>query len=85
METALLNKIMDLLWDAICVVDADGRYVFVSAAYERIFGYKPEEVTGLRMIDLVHPDDREATLEVAAAIMATEIKVEFDLDEAPNG
>jgi diguanylate cyclase (GGDEF)-like protein/PAS domain S-box-containing protein len=70
METALLNKIMDLLWDAICVVDVEGRYVFVSAAYERIFGYKPEEVTGLRMIDLVHPDDREATLEVAAAIMA---------------
>jgi diguanylate cyclase (GGDEF)-like protein/PAS domain S-box-containing protein len=70
METAPLNKIMDLLWDAICVVDAQGRYVFVSASYERIFGYKPEEVLGHRMIDLVHPDDREATMEVASAIMA---------------
>nr|WP_109126300.1 GGDEF domain-containing protein [Dyella sp. C11] len=70
MDTALLNKIMDLLWDAICVVDTEGRYVFVSAAYERIFGYKPDEVIGRRMIDLVHPDDREATLEVASAIMA---------------
>ncbi len=70
METVQLNKIMDLLWDAICVVDTEGRYVFVSAAYERIFGYKPEEVIGRRMIELVHPDDREVTLEVAAAIMA---------------
>jgi diguanylate cyclase (GGDEF)-like protein/PAS domain S-box-containing protein len=70
MEPVDLNKIMDLLWDAICVVDMEGRYVFVSAAYERIFGYKPEEVIGRTMIELVHPDDREATLDVAAAIMA---------------
>jgi diguanylate cyclase (GGDEF)-like protein/PAS domain S-box-containing protein len=70
METAPLNKIMDLLWDAICVVDTEGRYVFVSASYERIFGYSPEEVIGKRMIDLVHPEDCEATLAVAAAIMA---------------
>jgi diguanylate cyclase (GGDEF)-like protein/PAS domain S-box-containing protein len=64
-----LGKIMDLLWDAICVVDVEGRYVFVSASFERIFGYKPEEVIGQRMIDLVHPEDRGVTLQTAAAIM----------------
>ncbi len=72
MQTLLpssLTKIMDLLWDAICVVDEQGRYVFVSASYERIFGYAPHEVIGRRMIDLVHPDDRELTLRTAAAIM----------------
>lgn len=65
-----LNKIMDLLWDAICVVDEHGRYVFVSASYERIFGYAPAEVIGRPMIELVHPDDRELTLQTANAIMA---------------
>ncbi|MDR3447356.1 MULTISPECIES: sensor domain-containing protein [Dyella] len=70
MEPVALNKIMDLLWDAICVVDMEGRYVFVSASYERIFGYKPEEVIGRTMLEMVHPDDREATLDIAAAIMA---------------
>ncbi|GAB3783738.1 sensor domain-containing protein [Dyella agri] len=64
-----LGKILDLLLDAICVVDAEGRYVFVSAAFERIFGYTPAEVIGKRMIDLVHPDDRDVTLRTAAAIM----------------
>lgn len=64
------NKIMDLLWDAICVVDEEGRYVFVSASYERIFGYAPSEVIGRPMIELVHPDDRELTLLTANAIMA---------------
>src|SRR6185437_10653315 len=64
-----LGKILDLLLDAICVVDAEGRYVFVSAAFERIFGYAPEEVIGRRMIELVHPEDRDVTLRTAAAIM----------------
>lgn len=73
METtfsAPLGKILDLLLDAVCIVDADGQYVFVSAAFERIFGYAPEEVIGRRMIELVHPEDRDVTLRTAAAIMA---------------
>jgi diguanylate cyclase (GGDEF)-like protein/PAS domain S-box-containing protein len=72
METtfsAPLGKILDLLLDAICIVDAEGYYVFVSAAFERIFGYAPDEVIGRQMIDLVHPEDREITLRTAAAIM----------------
>ncbi|MEW9625306.1 diguanylate cyclase domain-containing protein [Rhodanobacter geophilus] len=72
METTALTplgKILDLLLDAICVVDAEGRYVFVSAAFERIFGYAPAEVIGRPMIELVHPDDRDITLRTAAAIM----------------
>ncbi|WP_114239554.1 diguanylate cyclase [Dyella sp. C9] len=72
-----LNKILDLLWDAICVVDAEGRYVFVSAAYERIFGYAPADVIGRPMIELVHPDDRELTLQTAAAIMAGQPQPHF--------
>ncbi|WP_243050443.1 GGDEF domain-containing protein [Dyella sp. RRB7] len=72
-----LDKILDLLWDAICVVDTEGRYVFVSAAYERIFGYAPDEVIGRRMIELVHPDDRELTLQTVAAIMGGQPQPHF--------
>jgi diguanylate cyclase (GGDEF)-like protein/PAS domain S-box-containing protein len=72
-----LAKVMDLLLDAICVVDTEGRYVFVSAAFERIFGYTPQEVIGKPMIDLVHPDDRERTLQAANEIMAGQPKPHF--------
>lgn len=72
-----LDKILDLLWDAICVVDVEGRYVFVSAAYERIFGYAPDEIIGRRMIDLVHPDDREMTLQTVASIMSGQPQPHF--------
>jgi diguanylate cyclase (GGDEF)-like protein/PAS domain S-box-containing protein len=72
-----LPTVMDLLLDAICVVDTEGRYVYVSAAYERIFGYTPEEVRGRPMIELVHPDDRERTLRAASDIMSGQLKPNF--------
>jgi len=64
----VLANVLDLLLDAVCVVDRDGRFVFTSAAVERIFGYAPAEMIGRRMIELVHPDDRERTLQAAEEI-----------------
>ncbi len=52
---------MDLLLDAVCVVDRDGYFLFVSAASEHIFGYPPEEMIGRPVIDFVRPGDRERT------------------------
>lgn len=75
--TSLYNYI-DLLLDAICVVDTEGRFVHVSAAFERIFGYLPEEVIGKPMIDLVHPDDRDITLQTAAEIMSGKPQPHFE-------
>ena len=72
-----LSTVIELLLDAICVLDADGNYLYVSAAYERIFGYAPEEVLGTPMIRLVHPDDRERTLQAAGEIMAGHAKPSF--------
>ena len=73
-----LSDYIDLLLDAICVVDTEGRYVHVSASYERIFGYAPEEVIGRRMIELVHPDDRARTLETADGIMSGNPEFHFE-------
>ena len=81
METntyAALTGFVDMLLDAICVVDAQGRYVFVSAAAEQIFGYLPQELIGRKMIELVHPDDRERTLAAAGAIMAGQPNLGFE-------
>lgn len=69
---------MDLLLDAICVVDAEGRFVYVSAASERIFGYTPAELIGMPMIDLVYPDDRDSTLATAREVMTGQRKNHFE-------
>lgn len=64
------ENLVDLLLDAICVVDQQGYFVFVSAACQRIFGYRADEMIGRRMIDMVHPEDRAKTLQAAREIMA---------------
>lgn len=71
-------QLMDLLLDAVCVVDVEGRYLYVNAAFEQIFGYRPEEVIGLAMIELVHPQDRERTLLAATSIMAGQPRRHFE-------
>jgi diguanylate cyclase (GGDEF)-like protein/PAS domain S-box-containing protein len=70
--------LVDLLLDAICVVDKQGCFVFVSAACERIFGYTPEEMLGRNMIELVFPEDRARTLQAASEIMAGTSKPSFE-------
>ncbi|GJI88083.1 sensor domain-containing protein [Duganella hordei] len=67
--TSTIAHFADLLMDAVCMVDAQGRFVFVSAAGERIFGYTQQEMIGMEMIDLVAPADRERTLAAARSIM----------------
>ncbi len=74
----LLPRIMDLLLDTVCVVDEEGRFVFVSAAIEQLLGYTREELIGRNMIEFVHPDDREQTLVTAAEIMDGRSKMHFE-------
>ena len=64
-----LNNVLDLLLDVVCLVDAEGQFVFVSAAAEQVFGYKPEELVGRRMQSMIHPDDLERTLKVASEVV----------------
>ncbi|MGF6089587.1 diguanylate cyclase domain-containing protein [Pseudomonas sp. 18173] len=77
-NSAPLASYIDLLLDAVCAVDKQGRFVFVSAACERIFGYSADEMIGQPMIDMVHPGDRQRTLDAAREIMGGEPKLNFE-------
>ena len=68
----------DLVLDAICVVDAQARCISVSGACERIFGYTPVEMVGKKMIDLVHPEDRERTLQSIDRVMSGYLQHYFE-------
>lgn len=73
-----VSSFTDLLLDAVCVVDAGGKFVFVSAAAERIFGYTQEEMVGKAVADLVLPEDRERTLAAARAVMDGRSHIHFE-------
>ena len=60
--------IMDNSQDVICTMDEWGRFVSVSAACEQLWGYTPAELVGRPYIDLVCPEDRVMTNQVAEVL-----------------
>jgi diguanylate cyclase (GGDEF)-like protein/PAS domain S-box-containing protein len=64
------DELLDLLPDGVCVVDGEGRLLYVNRSFERILGYNRDEMLGLRVFDLVHTDDHAATTEEAARVTA---------------
>ena len=61
----LFHLITENAADMIAVVDTSGRRLYNSPAYEKILGYKPEELAATSSIEQVHPDDRARVLEAA--------------------
>lgn len=70
-------ELLDQLPDAVCVVDAEGKFLYVSGAFERIFGYTADEVVGRYVWDLLHPEDHSVTRGQAEQIMAGELQRHF--------
>jgi len=65
--------------DLICMLDIDGRCIYVSPSCREMLGYTSEEFTGTNFYSLVHPDDREAALKaVRQALFRQEsVRVEY--------
>jgi PAS domain S-box-containing protein len=69
-ETALrdindeLDRFFRLSLDLLCIADMDGYLRRVNTEWEWTLGYKPDELVGRGFLDLVHPDDRQATLDM---------------------
>lgn len=54
--------------DLVCVYDADARFVYVSPSARSLLGYRPAELAGRALVDLVHPDEVVAVRESLAAV-----------------
>jgi len=50
--------------DIITIFSPDGTILYESPSIERILGYKPEELIGKNVFDLVHPDDLPRAVDV---------------------
>jgi PAS domain S-box-containing protein len=61
---------MDNSIDVICTFDAEGRFLRVNRACERLWGYLPEELIGWPFIEMVHPEDQEKTRNIDQSILS---------------
>jgi PAS domain S-box-containing protein len=58
---AARDRIFNLSLDILAVIDDHGRITRLNPACARILGREPTSLHGASLLDLVHPDDRDAT------------------------
>lgn len=68
----------DSLPDAVFMVDETGRIRYANAAWEEILGYRPSELVGQFMLELVAPDDRDRTQREAGRVQAGARRTGFE-------
>ncbi len=63
-QRAYFQTLIENTSDVITVVDTQGIIRYESPVVERLLGYKPQEMVGRNIFDLVHPDDLALAREV---------------------
>ena len=63
------RAIIDNSADLIQSVGFDGRFLFVNPKWRQTFGYSEEEVAGLNLLDVVHPDFHQECREMSEKVI----------------
>jgi len=73
-ERAMIENALDV----ICTMDAEGKFVSVSNACFKVWGYQPDELVGNHYIGFVTPEDVPKTKEAAISIMSGAETTDFE-------
>ena len=74
--------------DLVCLLDLDGKYLYVSPSSNALLGYTPDEIVGASLYDLVNPEDVECLRDEAHAKLLkgeTGIIVEYRMRDKKGG
>jgi PAS domain S-box-containing protein len=64
--------------DMLCVCNSEGYFVQVNPAFTRILGYSEAELLARPFIELLHPDDREATVQIMVQVVEGSASTYFE-------
>ncbi|MEI8248474.1 MAG: PAS domain S-box protein, partial [Lentisphaerota bacterium] len=70
MEKVLLESearyklIAENAFDLIALLDSSGRYIYCNHSYLDILGYSPAAMIGVSCFDIIHPEDKEKTIQI---------------------
>jgi PAS domain S-box-containing protein len=76
-KTEELERFFLSALDLLCIADTDGYFRRLNREWEKVLGYRLEDLEGRRFLDLVHPDDLQATLGAIAELNAQKEVVDF--------
>jgi len=66
------DRFFTLSMDLLCIVHLDGRFQRVNPAFENVLGFSADELSSMRLFDLVHPDDLDGTMSAYEGLKAGE-------------
>ena len=58
-----LEAFFEVALDLFVITDHEGRVLKLNQRWEEVLGYSLDDLMGINILDFVHPDDREATIE----------------------
>lgn len=73
-----LNRLFNTSIDMVCVAGFDGYLKRLNPAWEKVLGWKPEDLLSRPYLDFVHPDDRERTIAAASGLSEGEAVITFE-------
>jgi len=80
---AYFRSIIENASDIISILDAEGRFRYVSPSVERVLGYRPDSLIGGDAFAIVHPEDRSRAtslfkqrIETSTAFKVTEYRMQ---------
>ncbi|MGA2152496.1 MAG: PAS domain S-box protein [Geobacteraceae bacterium] len=73
-----LDWVFEYSIDMLCVAGFDGYFKRLSPSFEKILGWSEVELLSKPLLDFIHPDDREASCQVAKALEKGKRAICFD-------
>ena len=76
-KTEELDRFFSLSLDLLCIANTQGRFLKLNAAWQHILGWPLADLQGIHFLDLVHPEDLQATHEAMALLQSGQDVINF--------
>jgi PAS domain S-box-containing protein len=77
-QRAHLDELFERAPEAVALMTADNRIIRVNRQFTQLFGYSPQETVGLRLRDLIVPDEYRAEAQRIAELSARGERVDIE-------
>ncbi len=77
-ERQTFDQYFMLSLDLLCIADTEGRFIRLNPEWEKTLGYKLTELEGRAFMELVHPDDFEATQNAVTRLKSHQAALNFE-------
>jgi len=71
------QRFFNLIPDLACIATIEGRFLKINSMWQEVLGYSEKKILATPFLDLIHPDDREATMKEVERQLAGYVTLEF--------